>query len=160
MKALFTTAAAALLMTGTARAVDPPPMKEGLWSIHNQSVTNPGNKKDDNTATICRSHDYDQKVRDKMKTMANCKMIAETLQGNEYSAHQQCTVQGSLIDSVTTVTFSENGTHTEGHASYKPAMAGVSEMTMTQDQKFVGACPAGQKPGDVTPTDGAAKPAS
>jgi hypothetical protein len=58
MKTLSGSAATAILFfaSGTVGAVDLPPMKEGLWSIRNQGVNNPGGKKAENTSTICRSH--------------------------------------------------------------------------------------------------------
>ena len=33
-------------------------------------------------------------------------------------------------------------------------MGGVSETTMIMDQKYVGSCPAGAQPGDITYADG------
>jgi hypothetical protein len=65
-------------------------MKEGLWSIRNQSVNSPGDKKSDQTSTICRSHAYDQHVLQDAKSVKGCKTISETLQGNEYSIHSHC----------------------------------------------------------------------
>ncbi len=59
-KTLIFAAAAFLLAIGTAYAVDPPDMKEGLWSVHSQSIDNPGNKTSSGTYTLCRSHAYDQ----------------------------------------------------------------------------------------------------
>jgi len=119
------------------------------------STTNPGSKASDHTATICRSHDYDQKVRQAQKSMPGCKTISENLQGNEYSVRTQCTVRGSEINSLTTVTFTgDSAAHSENHATYKPALDGVAEMTLTQDQKYVGACPAGVQAGDITQPDG------
>jgi hypothetical protein len=153
MKTLAGLAAAALLLASSnVSAVDPPPMKEGLWSIHSQSVTNAGTPSS-NASTICRTHAYDQKVREKMKSMPGCTTASETLQGNEYSMRFQCTVQGSVINSASTVTFTDNSAHSEVHASYTPALQGVTEMTMKQDQKYLGPCPAGMKPGDIKPTD-------
>lgn len=46
MKKLMVFAAAVLmLLIGIANAVNPPEQKEGLWSIHRQSIDNPGNSK-------------------------------------------------------------------------------------------------------------------
>ena len=156
MKTLTGFAAATLLLAGAvADAADPPQMKEGLWSIRSQSTTNPGNKASDHTATICRSHAFDQKVRQAQKSMPGCKTVSETLQGNEYSVRTQCMVRGTEIDSLSTMTFTaDSSAHSENHATYKPALDGVTEMTLTQDQKYIGACPAGAQPGDITRPDG------
>lgn len=148
-------AALLLLSSGAVHAVDPPAMKEGLWSIRNQSVNNPGDKKSDHTSTVCRSHAYDQDTLQSAKAIKGCKTLSESLQGSEYSIHMHCVVAGTVIDSKSTVTFKgDTGSHSENHATYTPALGGISEMTLIQDQKYVGSCPAGVQPGDITQPDG------
>jgi len=83
-------AALLLLSSQVADAVDPPLMKEGLWSIHNQSINTPGDKKSDQTVTICRSHAFDQHALQDEKSVKGCKTISESLQGNEYSIQLRC----------------------------------------------------------------------
>jgi len=149
--------AAALLLLGSQAvdAVDPPLMKEGLWSIRNQSSNSPGGKKSDNTSTICRSHAFDQHALQDAKSVKGCKTISESLQGNEYSIHSLCVAAGTEIDSKSTVTFKgDTAAHSESHATYNPAMAGITETTLIQDQKYLGSCPAGVQPGDITQPDG------
>jgi hypothetical protein len=49
------------------------------------------------------------------------------------------------------MTFSGNTAyHTEGSATYDPPMLNISKQNSSIDAKWVGACPAGQKPGDMT----------
>src|ERR1700688_4063110 len=43
-----------LLPVGIAIATNHPDLKEGLWSIHTQTIDNPGNKKSDGSFTLCR----------------------------------------------------------------------------------------------------------
>jgi hypothetical protein len=151
----FAAAAIFLLTSGTVDAIDPPAMKEGLWSIRNQSVNSPGGKKSDNTSTICRSHAYDQHTLQDAKSVKACKTISETLQGSEYSIHSHCVATGTEIDSKSTVTFKgDTAAHSESHATYTPALSGITETTLIQDQKYVGSCPAGVQPGDITQPDG------
>jgi len=83
MKTMPVFSAALLLASAAVNAVDPPVMKEGLWSIRNQSVNNPGDKRADHTSTVCRSHAYDQHALQEEKSMKGCKTISESLQGNE-----------------------------------------------------------------------------
>jgi hypothetical protein len=144
-----------LLASGTVTAVDPPAMKEGLWSIRNQSINSPGGKKSDFTSTVCRSHDYDQHTLQEAKSVKACRTISETLQGSEYSIHMHCVAAGTEIDTQSTVTFKgDTAAHSESHAAYNPALSGITETTLIQDQKFVGSCPAGVQPGDITQPDG------
>jgi hypothetical protein len=148
-------AALFLLSSPAVDAVDPPLMKEGLWSIRNQSTSRPGDKKSDQTVTICRSHAFDQHALQDEKSVKGCKTISESLQGNEYSIHSHCVAASTEIDSKSTVTFKgDSAAHSESHATYTPALSGISETTLIQDQKYVGSCPAGVQPGDITQSDG------
>jgi hypothetical protein len=154
-KKLLPAAAAFLLGIGTASAVDPPEMKEGLWSIHRQTVDNPGNKKVESTSTICRSHAYDQHVESLAKSVKGCTPTSQSFQGGKYSSASHCVVGGTVIESRGTATYQgDTSAHSETHATYSPAMDGVSETTMVMDQKYVGSCPAGVQPGDMTSADG------
>jgi hypothetical protein len=145
---------ALLLATGTAHAVDPPPLKEGLWSIHRQTIDNPGNKKSESTSTICRSHAYDLHVESLSKAMKGCATSIKG-DGGKFTSEAHCVVSGTKIDTTGTAAYQgDSGAHSESHATYTPAMAGITESAMIVDQKYVGSCPAGQQPGDMTTGDG------
>jgi hypothetical protein len=148
-------AIAFLLASVMAQAVNPPEMTEGLWSIHTQTVANPGNKKTDNTSTICRSHAYDQYSLDLEKKIKGCSTVNESLQGNKYTIQTHCVMGATTVESKSVVTFEGTSVaHSESHATYSPALTGFTEMTMTQEQKYLGSCPAGAQPGDLTQADG------
>jgi hypothetical protein len=152
-KKMLASAAAALVLP-IANAADAPDVKEGLWSIHTQSIDNPGNKKTEGTITLCRNHAYDLSVRAKAKNVKGC-TVSESSQGGKYSSATHCVVGTTVIDSKGTTTFvGDTATHTESHSTYTPAMYGVAETTMIQDQKYVGSCPAGALPGDRTDANG------
>jgi len=155
MRIIFTSAATALLLIGAAvDAADAPEMMEGLWSIHSQSVDNPGNKKTDSTSTLCRSHAYDQHVLELAKTMNHC-TVSDHVDANKYSVTTHCVVAGTVVDSTSTAVFTGNTVaHSETRATYTPALGGISELTMTQEEKYLGKCPAGARPGDMTRADG------
>jgi Protein of unknown function (DUF3617) len=139
----------------SAAATNPPEVKEGLWTVHTQSIDNPGNKKTEGTYTLCRDHAFDQAVQAKAKGMKGCTTLNESFQGNKYSVKMSCVVAGSTIVSEGTTTFQgDTATHAETHATYTPAFYGMSDTTMIMDQKYVGSCPAGVKPGDRTNEDG------
>ncbi|MGD0135815.1 MAG: DUF3617 family protein [Bryobacteraceae bacterium] len=144
-----------LLAIGIASAVDPPDVKEGLWSIQRHNVDNPGNKISDSKSTICRSHAYDQHVNGLTKNVKECTTVSQSSQGGKYSSKTRCVVAGTTIESEGTSTFlSDTSTHSESHATYSPAMGGISETTMIVDQKYLGSCPAGVQPGDMTNANG------
>jgi hypothetical protein len=153
MKKILLSAAALLLPI--ANAANPPDVKEGLWSVHTQSIDNPGSKKSEGTYTLWRNHAYDQHAQSLAENMKGCTKVHESIQGGTYSTETHCVVAGTVIDSKGTTAFQgDTAFHSESHATYTPAMAGVSETTMIIDQKYVGSCPAGVQPGDRMNADG------
>ena len=132
-----------------------PQLKEGLWSVTTQTVSNPAGTKIEGAYSICRNHDYDDKVRARAKVMKGCTITSETFQGGKYTLVSHCEVPGMVFDTTGTTTLDgDSSTHTESHTSYKPAMRGIDETTMIMDQKYTGACPADMQPGDRMDKDG------
>jgi hypothetical protein len=130
MKKMLASAAAALVLP-IANAANPPDVKEGLWSVHTQSIDNPGDKKREGTYTLCRNHAYDQAAQARAKNVKGCTMISESFEGGKYSSAMHCVAAGTVIESKGTTTFQgDTATHSETHATYTPAMIGVSETTM------------------------------
>jgi hypothetical protein len=156
MKKILVFAAAALLLPiGIANAADLPEQKEGLWSNHRQTTDNPGNQKSEQTTTVCRNRAYDQYVLSLMKGMKGCTTVSESFQGGKYSVEMHCVIGSTVVDSKGTTTFQgDTAVHGESHATYTPAMGGISETTSITDSKYVGSCPAGAQPGDITYPDG------
>ena len=149
-------AAVLLLSYGTVRAADEPSMKEGLWSIHDVDTTNPGNKVSDSTHSICRSHAWDQEVQaESKKVMKSCTVLSDTTAGNKHVTEAKCQIGTTTITTKAIITsLNENSVHSETHATYSPALGGVSDTTTIQDQKYQGSCLAGISPGDMILSDG------
>jgi hypothetical protein len=138
-------------------AADPPAMKEGLWSIHTVSVNNPGNKKSEGTRSICRTHEYDVRIRQQAENRQKqiCKTFSETSAGNTFTTESECNVQGSVSKGKTVTSFNgSTSIHAETHVTYTPAVFGTAESTMIQDQQYSGSCPAGMEPGDFMDASG------
>jgi hypothetical protein len=154
MKIVSCIASALFIVIVALYAADPPALKEGLWTIHTQTVDQPGDKKTEGTRSICRNHAYDDRVRALAKSQ-NCKTISENASGAAATSETECSAGGSVIRSKGTTTFTgDTATHSETHSSYTPAFNGVSETTMIMDQRYVGSCPAGMEPGDMMTSDG------
>ena len=144
-----------LFLVGLALAIEPPQMKEGLWSVRTQMTDDPGNVKRDFTQKLCRSQAYDQHALDLAKNLKGCKVVSENFTGGTYTAESECNVQGAVIKSKATTTYQgDTAFRSESHATYTPAFHGVSETTVMVDQKYLGACPAGVQPGDRIAADG------
>lgn len=143
-----------LLLIGTAFALDAPPMKEGLWKLH-QSTNIPGMPSMEMNYSVCRDHAYDARVKQMAKSQPGCTMSADSVSGSQRSFTSSCKVGATTIVSKGVMTWSgENHVHSETHATYAPAFSGMTQETMIQDQTYVGACPAGMSPGDRMGADG------
>src|ERR1700689_3941219 len=141
--------AAAALLLSVARAADPPPLKEGLWQIHGQSIENPGAKRTEFSYQICRNHAYDNAMDALVKNAKGCTTSFDDLGGGRYSSSSSCNVDGTLIDSKGTYTYERTtSARSESYATYTPAYKGKTDEHVVQDQKYVGNCPDGMKPGD------------
>jgi hypothetical protein len=143
-------AVALLLPIGVAGAVEPPQLQEGLWEIHTQTIANPGNKKDEGTHKVCRDHAYDKAADALGKNVKDGPTFSfESVGGGKYSLESRGTVNGIAIVTKGTATY-QGGTsiHAEYHTTYTPAFYGQTDGTMIMDQKYLGSCPAGTKPGD------------
>ena len=154
-KMLFWAGATALLCFAAAHGADAPDVKEGLWASQTQTIDNPGNKRGGGLMTICRSHAYDQYVKDLAAKLPGCNKPDENWSGHILTTTLRCTVANSVIDTKETATFQGNtAVHSETHAIYSPPLYGVSESTMISDQKYLGSCPADMQPGDMKSADG------
>ncbi|MGC1386951.1 MAG: DUF3617 family protein [Steroidobacteraceae bacterium] len=153
-RAAFTVSAATLLLT-IASAADPPPLQEGLWEIRGQSIDNPGGKKSEFTYRLCRNHAYDKAMDAMVKNVKDCTTAFDSLGDGRYSSESRCTIDGTIIESKGTYTYlSATSTRSESHATYTPAYRGKTDETVIQDQNYVGACPAGMRPGDRITVEG------
>lgn len=151
LAAVLTTAT--LCLSALADFPNMPPIKEGLWKIHNVDASS-GQPTQDTTYYLCRSHAYDDSVRAKAKAMqSKCVTSGDSTIGNKRSFSMTCDVGGFHTVSKSVLTMSDNAYHSETDSTM--TMSGHSSTTKTvQDQTYAGACPAGMSPGDRKLSDG------
>jgi predicted homoserine dehydrogenase-like protein len=138
----------------SANALNAPALKEGFWSVHTVTTTNPGNKVSDGKYSICRNHAFDQHAEAAGKNM-NCNIKSDSMQGNKHIVEMTCHVGPTTIVSKSVGTYqSDTSVHNETTASYAPAFMGNTLETMVMDFTYVGSCPAGVQPGDRVNQDG------
>jgi len=143
-----------IALTAVAQVENGPALKEGLWSIHTVSTTNPGSQASDGMITMCRSHAYDDYVRAQAAKHTEC-IIKRTTLGSKITSEATCKLGDSTVATSAVVTMSgDTASHTESHTTYTPAIHGATDSTMIQDQKYLGACPADMQPGDRKSADG------
>jgi hypothetical protein len=144
-----------LFLIGVAAAADPPLAKDGLWSVHSIATQNPGGRTVESTVSLCRSHAHDLRVQEEAKGKGTCKIISTRSAGETKEIETECTI-ASLTTRIkeTVTTTGEDSAHTITQSRFSPAMGGTSEMILTADMKYAGACPAGVEPGDAIMPDG------
>ena len=139
-KLLFCVGVMMLFCFASAQAANPPEVKEGFWSSHMQTIDQPGNKRIE--GTICRSHACDQYVKDLASKVQGCRTLSQNLQGHTFTSAMKCVAGDRVIDTKETAIFQgDEAVHSETHATYTPAMYGVSETTMIVDQKYSAVVP-------------------
>ena len=144
---------ACLMISGPVSAADHPQMKEGLWQIDNKSAEGSGGFSDQ----VCRDHAFDQQGEAEAKAMMgkNCSKWDQNYADGKLTSDMVCKIGGSVVESKGVVVFQgDTAAHTESHTTYTPPLYGQSETSETQDQKWLGPCPAGMQPGDHKDKDG------
>ena len=144
----------AVALLALAQNIELPPMKEGLWAIHHITIQSPSGKKMESIDRLCRNHEYDAFIRAEAKKAPGCKILHESLKGAVYTSETECTALGTVIHAKSTVTTGDNAVRSESHAVNTPPLNGVTENTIIMEQKYVGACPADLRPGDLVRADG------
>ncbi len=136
-----------------ADELKPPPTKEGLWETHG-THTQEGKTVADPAVKMCQSNDTTQSMQAKgeeLRKRNECTSHVTRPSPNTYVEESSC-VKGPNAGSVTKVVYTHQGdtaSHTEMHMN-----SGKSETVVIIDAKYLGACPAGMKPGDLMMEDG------
>jgi hypothetical protein len=144
-----------LLLFSIAYAANPPALKEGLWQVHGQIVENPGARTTEFSYRLCRNHAYDKAMDEQVRSVKGCTTSFDDLGHGRFTSASRCTVDHVVIDSKgTSVYESDSAMRSESRATYTPAYRGRAEETLVEDQHYLGACPAGIKPGDRLMPDG------
>jgi hypothetical protein len=133
-----------------AHAGGPPQLKEGLWQIHGESITQPGEKKTDITYKLCRDHAYDKAANAILMNVKGCTTVIKDQGDGKFASASNCNINGTTIISNGVSVFKDKTfMHSETQAKFVPAFEGKTEETMTQDQQYIGSCPPGVKVGDT-----------
>jgi len=144
-----------LFSLATTHAADAPALKEGLWSIHKVTTSNPGNKVDIKNFTLCRSHAFDQQADAKKNALKDCTTVFDFTRNNTHTTEMRCVVGGSILLTKSVATMADDRhTHSDAHATFTPVFDGQTETTIVEDQSYRGKCPAGLQPGDEVQADG------
>ena len=126
---------------------DLPDVKEGLWE---SATLMPGSMDKPMHTTMCTSNAVNRKVYEDSHKSTNkpCKQIHVERRGSVITQETECNFGGKVTRSTSVTTISGNtGMRIEMRKSDNTVESVI-------DMKWVGACPAGMKLGDVTGPDG------
>ncbi len=135
-----------------------PKMKAGMWE-NTVSSDAPGAKSNGKSgkgeptkSTMC----IDDTVREQMMKVgqgmaqAMCSKNTSQVSGNKMTGSVECKLGNSTINSTTVTTFNGDTSYrTESKSVYTPPLYGMKENTTVTEAKYMGACKAGMKPGDI-----------
>ena len=138
-------------LPAAAAAAELPARKSGLWEItttHDGALPGPPLQ----TCVDARTDDLSRQLTAGAVTCAKQDLRRE---GERYVAESVCLVGEATAITRTVFTGSfDDAYQAEIHARYAPPLLGVSEARATVQARRLGACPAGQRPGDMTLPNG------
>jgi hypothetical protein len=139
----------ALLPANDARAVDLPVRKAGLWEM---KVLRTGSPMPEMTMQHCTDESTDKEMSTAAspiaKEMCSKQDIQKTATG--YVSDSVCGIAGVSITSHSEITGDFNSAYSVKSTSHSEGgPAGARDNTTTIEAKWLGACKADQKPGDI-----------
>lgn len=153
LKALSAALLAAALAAPTL-AQDLPKRKSGLWEISMDSTNGRAKGGSERVMTQCVDQSRDDAFRQMGQQMERENKCARTnvqRTPGRLSFDSACDFGTMKTTSKTVITGDFNSAYRmEIQSRYEPPMMGLSNGTTVMDAKWVGACKAGQRPGDVT----------
>lgn len=134
-------------LSASAFSADMPKRKSGLWEIKMNHEGSPGM----GPIQQCIDQNTDNLMQQKAKdNKQDCSVMDVKTSGNKVVIHAVCKMEGSTAttDGVFEGAFDSAYKGTM-KTKFNPPMHGMSQSNMTLDARWLGACKAGQKPGDV-----------
>jgi hypothetical protein len=140
-----------VLFLSSAQAADElPPRKAGLWEVTMRSSGEEG-APPAAVSEQCVDAESDKKMQEMGRGMQdNCSLNETKRSGDTISIKSVCKLQESTIssDAVFSGNF-QDSYHAKISATFNPPLMGMSGSTTTLDARYLGACKADQKPGDI-----------
>ena len=134
-------------LSASAFSADMPKRTSGLWEIKMNHEGSPGM----GPIQQCIDQNTDNLMQQKAKdNKQDCSVMDVKTSGNKVVVHSVCKMEGSTAttDGVFEGAFDSAYKGTMKTQFY-PTMHGMSQSNLTLDARWLGACKAGQKPGDV-----------
>lgn len=154
MKKVIQGALALVVISSLARGDEVPQRKPGLWEIvsTDKNAQTPPMKQ-----RVCLDRETDA-LLNKVGLATSQQACAKNemhVSGNRVTMHVVCDFGHSQLTADGVITYiGDSSYRNEMHGHFQPPMAGVGDTHNVQDGKWVGACPADMKPGDLVTNRG------
>ena len=98
----------------------------------------------------CIDQYTDNLMQQQARQQTDCKVIDVQQSRNNVVVRSECAFEGMTASSVANFEGSFDSAYKGTiKTQYNPSLNGMSELTMTQEARWLGPCKPGQKPGDV-----------
>ena len=146
-----------ILAAGVATAQDLPKRKSGLWELKRTTVRTDGKER---VVQMCIDQSSDNALGMLVEGMRNetCKTSKVSREGGRMTVDAVCMLGRSQVSAKTHAVISgdfESAYKVESKSTYDPPVRGKSEGTALLEARWLGACKAGQRPGDYILSNGA-----
>lgn len=131
-------------------ASDLPRRKSGLWEISTRMPDLPAGAPAAMPIQMCVDQASDNLLQERSRRPSHCPTLEVTQGSGKLVIHAVCQHDGTTVISDSTITGDlERQYRNEMRLRYDPPQRGVRDMRVTQEARWLGPCPGGQKPGDV-----------
>jgi hypothetical protein len=139
--------------SASAAGFEPPKRKSGLWEMKISSSQAPqgsGNQ----TMRQCIDQNTDDMMRKEQESRMSCSKKDMRREGDRIVGDSVCTVEGTTVSTHTVVSGNfDTNYRADVKSTFNPPLHGMRESSSVIEGKWLGACLAGQKPGDVIMPD-------
>ena len=137
------------LLPFAAEAADIPHRKPGLWSI---TMHMGDGKIPPRDSKLCVDETTDAAYQRYAEGGGQtCSKRDVTRNGNQTLIDSVCTINAHTATGHLVITWAgDTAYHLDSTSKWSPPLYGKTESHITQDAKWMGACPATMKPGDIT----------
>ncbi|HKA34766.1 MAG TPA: DUF3617 family protein [Candidatus Binatia bacterium] len=143
-----------VLMTAagaSAATFEPPKRKSGLWETKVSNAQVPRGQ----TMQQCIDQKTDDMMRKEQESHMSCSKKDMRREGDRIVGDSVCKIEGTTVTTHTVITGNfDTNYKAEVKSTYNPPVNGQRESSSTVEGKYLGACLAGQKPGDVVMPQG------
>jgi hypothetical protein len=137
-----------LLTAGSAYAAsfEPPKRKSGLWETKVSNAQVPRGQ----VMRQCIDQKTDDLMRKEQESHMSCSKKDMRREGDRIVGDSVCTVEGTTVTTHTVITGNfDTNYRAEVKSTYNPPVNGMRDSSSVVEGRWLGACLAGQKPGDV-----------